>query len=219
MTGMCFTAATTSAIPSSRASPEKSHRRRPAVNRDQFHAGILQPRRQRRRDDARVVPPEPQLARQRRVRNRRPDSLHHPQRPIRIAQQRAAPIPLRDLVDRTPHINVDHIRPACLRPTCRLAQPVGIGPVQLHAQRAVRLVGRGQLHAPLVLPQHAFGTEQIGTSQSHAAAGARHQPKRQIAIPRDRREEEIRGELKFAQRQRANGDGGRVRHRSRTNPK
>ena len=70
--------------------------------------------------------------------------------------------------------------------------------VKLHAQRRI-LLGRS---APSSIecwfsPQHAFGAEQVGAGQPDAAARARDEPEREIAVARDRREQQVRREFEI----------------------
>jgi hypothetical protein len=151
-------------------------------------AGIFQSRGQDGRDDARVVPPQPHLGRQRRMSQDADDLLNHSQRVVRVAQKLAAAVSLGDFIDGAAHVDVDDMRAAVLGPAGGLAQPVGVAAVELHAQRAILRAGGGQLHRAEIFTQNTLGTEQISAGQPHPAARARNQAKRQIAIPRDRRQ-------------------------------
>ena len=165
----------------------EAHLRRPAVDRHRADAQLFEPWCQVRRDDARVVPAEAQLARQRHVAQRRLDPLDHLQRRVRIAQQLAAAVALGDLVDRAAHVDVDDVRPAILRPARRFAQPVDVrrrkaaspaaNPSQVAASSIERLFSRstpsGQsrsVHASPT-PPHERATSRNARSQ-YPAIGA-----------------------------------------------
>ena len=105
------------------------HLRRAAVNRHQRHADLFQPFGEVGRDNARIVPAQPQLAGERHVPQDGLDLLYHPQRLVRIAQQLAAAVALGDLVDRAAHVDVDDVCPAVLRPAGGLAEPIDIAAV------------------------------------------------------------------------------------------
>ena len=90
------------------------------------------------------------------------------------------------------------MRAVILPPLRAFAEPIDVAAIELHAQRRILRAGLREDHRVNGLPKESLGGQQICTRHPHPAARPRDEPERNVAIPRNRREQQVRRELDVA---------------------
>ena len=172
----------------------EAHLGRAAVDGDQRHAGLFQPLRQVRGDDARVVPAEPEFARSA-ARAERQDLICSTIRSVLSGSHSSLEPPSRLVILSTgqPMLMSTTCAAAVLGPPGRFAEPIDIPAVKLHADGESS--GRWPpVPSSVASPREdAFGAEQIRAAPAPRRR-ARDEAKREVAIAGDGGEQQVGGQ-------------------------